>query len=178
MDALQEFRIQQNAFSAEYATGTAVINVAFKSGTNQFHGTAYEFLRNDKLDARNVFDRTPTLPPFRRNQFGVAAGGPIIPNKLFFFANYEGLRTRRTRTVFANVPTPAQLSGDFFKRRTADIRSTRSRSGDGITATVSRQSYSGRPSFTVCSCGGEALSGSESSGRAGAEFRNPAAQSR
>ena len=113
VDALQEFRIQQNAFSAEYATGTAVINVAFKSGTNQFHGTAYEFLRNDKLDARNVFDRTPTLPPFRRNQFGVAAGGPIIPNRLFYFANYEGLRTRRTRNVFANVPTPAQLSGDF-----------------------------------------------------------------
>ncbi len=113
VDALQEFRIQQNAFSAEFATGTAVINVAFKSGTNGFHGTAYEFLRNDKLDARNVFDRTPTLPPFRRNQFGFAAGGPVIKNKLFFFANYEGLRTRRSRTVFANVPTPAQLSGDF-----------------------------------------------------------------
>lgn len=112
VDALQEFRIQQNSFSAEYSTGTAVINVAFKSGTNDFHGTAYEFLRNDKLDARNVFDRTD-LPPFRRNQFGAAGGGPIRPNRLFFFANYEGLRTQRSRTVFANVPTPAQLSGDF-----------------------------------------------------------------
>lgn len=112
VDALQEFRIQQNSFSAEYSTGTAVINVAFKSGTNDFHGSAYEFHRNDKLDARNVFDRG-ALPPFRRNQFGVTVGGPVKRNKLFFFANYEGLRTQRSRTVFANVPTPAQLSGDF-----------------------------------------------------------------
>ena len=113
VDALQEFRIQQNSFSAEYATGTAVINVAFKSGTNEFHGTAYEFLRNNKLDARNVFDRASTLPPFQRNQFGLAVGGPIRRNTLFFFANYESLRTRRSRTTFANVPTPAQLGGDF-----------------------------------------------------------------
>lgn len=112
VDALQEFRIQQNAFSAEYSTGTAVINVAFKSGTNTLHGTVFEFLRNNALDARNPFDRG-SLPPFQRNQFGAAGGGPIRRNALFFFASYEGLRTQRSRTVFANVPTPAQLSGDF-----------------------------------------------------------------
>src|SRR6185437_4438517 len=111
VDALQEFKIQQNANSAAYGDGTAIINSALRSGTNEFHGDVWEFLRNNALDARGFFDRS--VPPLRRNQFGFTAGGPIRRNRTFFFANYEGLRTRRTNTQYALIPTPAQLAGDF-----------------------------------------------------------------
>ncbi len=77
IDAIQEFRIQRNTFSAEFGHGTAVINTALKSGTNDFHATAFEFLRNNRLDARNFFD-LGKRPPFRQNNFGGAAGGPSL----------------------------------------------------------------------------------------------------
>jgi hypothetical protein len=85
-----------------------------KSGTNELHGTAFEFLRNEKLDARNFFD-LPTNPkvPFKRNQFGFSAGGPIIRNKTFFFGDYEGSRIRQSNTVNSTLPTPAMIGGDF-----------------------------------------------------------------
>jgi hypothetical protein len=111
IDALQEFKIQQNSNSAAYGNGAAIINSALRSGTNAIHGAAWEFLRNDALDAKGFFDKVK--PALRRNQFGFTVGGPIRHNKTFFFFNYEGLRTRQTVTQYAFVPTPAQLSGNF-----------------------------------------------------------------
>src|SRR4030095_15461996 len=91
------------------------INVVMKSGTNDFHGTGAEFLRNDKLDANTFFNnRTGTpRPPFKRNQFGVAGGGPFAKNRTFFFGAYEGTRVRKGITQLTTVPTAAMRSGDF-----------------------------------------------------------------
>lgn len=111
VDAVQEFKIQQNSFSAAYGDGTAVVNAQLRSGSNEFHGDVWEFLRNNAVDSRGFFDRA--VPPLKRNQFGFTFGGPIRRNKTFFFTNYEGLRTRRSTTGYAEIPTPAQLNGDF-----------------------------------------------------------------
>ena len=119
VDAIEEFKIMQNAFSAEYGRATTIVNAAIRSGTNSFHGTAFEFLRNDVLDARNAFDLTGTIPPLRMNQFGASVGGPVRRDKLFFFVNYEGQRIRRGATRFTSVPTPAMLSGDLSGMRVA-----------------------------------------------------------
>jgi len=113
VDAIQEFKVMQNAFAAEYGRGSTIVNAAIKSGGNAVHGSVFEFLRNSKLDARNAFDLTGIKPPLRMNQFGGSVGGPIIRDKLFYFANYEGQRVRRGSTGFANVPTPAQLDGNL-----------------------------------------------------------------
>ena len=111
VDAVQEFKIQQNANSAAYGDGLAVINAAIRSGSNGLHGDVYEFIRNNALDAKGYFSRT--VPILRRNQFGFTVGGPIWRDHTFFFGNYEGLRVRSASTLYALVPTPAQLSGNF-----------------------------------------------------------------
>jgi len=111
VDAIQEFKVQRNTFNAEFGQGTANVNVASRTGTNQFHGTVFEFLRNDVFDARQFFDNK--VPPFRQNQFGASFGGPIITDKTFFFGNYEGFRRSRSNTLLATFPTAKQLSGDF-----------------------------------------------------------------
>src|SRR5262245_31417072 len=117
IDAIQEFKLLTGTYSAEYGRnsgGQVVINT--KSGTNQFHGTAYEFLRNQALDARNFFLRlTPDekAPSFKRNLFGGSIGGPIVNDKTFFFASYEGLRLRQSVTSLATAPTLAMVNGDF-----------------------------------------------------------------
>ena len=105
VDAIQEFSVLTTNYSAEYGkTSGGVINAITRSGTNQFHGEAYEFLRNSALDARNYFDG-PSVPPFRRNQFGAAIGGPIVKDKTFFFFNYEGLRQSLSSTQVNIVPS-------------------------------------------------------------------------
>lgn len=119
VDAIEEFKVMQNSFSAEYGRGTAIVNSAIRSGTNSIHGTVFEFLRNDKLDARNAFDLTGKKPPLRLNQFGASVGGPLRHDKLFYFLNYEGQRVRRGGTRFTSVPAPAMLSGDLAGMRTA-----------------------------------------------------------
>jgi outer membrane receptor protein involved in Fe transport len=107
INTVQEFKVDNSTFSAEYGRNSgAIVNIATRSGTNSFHGEAFEFLRNNALDARNFFDATK--PPFRRNQFGGAIGGPIYKNKTFFFASYEGLRQRQGLTLTSNVLTDAQ----------------------------------------------------------------------
>lgn len=111
VDAIQEFKVEGNAFSAEYGRGDAVINATIKAGTNRFRGVLWEFLRNDALDARNFFDNGKS--PYRQNQFGGTLGGPIIRNKTFFFVNYEGTRIARGLTSNTPVPSAAQRSGDF-----------------------------------------------------------------
>jgi outer membrane receptor protein involved in Fe transport len=107
INTVQEFKVDNSTFSAEYGRNSgAIVNIATRTGTNSFHGEVFEFLRNNALDARNFFDASK--PPFRRNQFGGAIGGPIIKNKTFFFASYEGLRQRQGLTLTSNVLTDAQ----------------------------------------------------------------------
>jgi hypothetical protein len=116
IDALQEFRVQSTNYTAEFGTEAGgQINAVMKSGNNEFHGSAWEFLRNDKLDANNFFNnRTGTpRPPFRRNQYGAAAGGPILRNKTFVFGAYEGTRVSKGITQLTTVPTAALRNGDF-----------------------------------------------------------------
>jgi hypothetical protein len=109
-DAIDEFKVLAGGMSAEYAE-PSVINAALKSGSNSFHGSAYEYLRNEKIQARNFF--SPTVAPLKRNQFGATVGGPIKHDKIFFFADYEGARTRQGTTQNSNVPSVQQLNGDF-----------------------------------------------------------------
>jgi Carboxypeptidase regulatory-like domain/TonB dependent receptor/TonB-dependent Receptor Plug Domain len=101
VDAMQEFRIQTSSYAAEYGrTPGAQISIVTKSGTNQFHGTVFDYLRNDIFDARNYFDAPPlTKPPLRQNDFGGTVGGPIFKDKTFFFFSYEGLRLRMPQTA-------------------------------------------------------------------------------
>jgi outer membrane receptor protein involved in Fe transport len=113
VEAIQEFKVSSGAFSAELGrTAGGVINVTTKSGTNEFHGTLFEFLRNDALDANNFFANRSGQgkTPLRHNQFGGNVGGPILKDKLFFFFNYEGSRITRGQQRTGNVPTPALLS--------------------------------------------------------------------
>ena len=113
VDAVEEFKVQTGVMSAEYGfTGGGVINMVTKAGTNQFHGSLYEFFRNDKLDARNTF--SATKPPFRYNQYGVAVGGPIIKDKTFFFGNWEQFDYRRSFSVISSMPT-ARPEGRGFR---------------------------------------------------------------
>jgi hypothetical protein len=110
-DALEEFRTEESSMSADFGRGGAAISVALKSGTNQFHGDAWEFLRNNVLDARNYFDQTRT--PFKRNQFGATLGGPLRKNHTFFFVDYQGTRIREAQPFVSTVPTAAERGGDF-----------------------------------------------------------------
>src|SRR6202140_1588079 len=112
VEAVQEFSVVTNSAPAGYGrTSGGVINSITRSGTNELHGSAYEFLRNSALDARNFFDSTESPPPFRRNQFGVDAGGPIIKSKLFVFGDYEGIRQELSRTTVDIVPSAAARTG-------------------------------------------------------------------
>jgi hypothetical protein len=113
IDSVAEFRLITHSFDAEYGRFSgAVMNAITKSGTNGFHGTAFEFLRNNDLDSRNFFD--PALGAFKRNQFGYAVGGPAIKNKLFWFTDYQGTReTRGISTGLLQLPTAAQRTGTF-----------------------------------------------------------------
>jgi hypothetical protein len=128
VDAIQEFRVQTSDFSAEYGrSGAAVLNATIKSGTNSLHGTIWEFLRHDKLDAADYFEKTCTGAQcqtakgiLRQNQFGVSAGGPVViphvfdgRNKLFFFGDYEGLRTRQGKVFTASVPTLVERNSGY-----------------------------------------------------------------
>jgi len=116
INTVQEFKVDNSTYSAEYGRSSgAIVNIATRSGGNQFHGEAFEFLRNDNFDARNIFDLTDNnkdgnldKPPFKRNQFGAALGGPIFKDKTFFFFSYEGLRQRQGLAIGGNVPTAAQ----------------------------------------------------------------------
>jgi outer membrane receptor protein involved in Fe transport len=125
INTVQEFKVDNSTFSAEYGRNSgAIANIATRSGTNEYHGEFFEFLRNSALDARNYFERTPHPAPFKRNQFGFNIGGPVVlphfgeggsmagykgKNKTFFFFSYEGLRQRQGLTISGvTVPTVAQ----------------------------------------------------------------------
>jgi hypothetical protein len=105
LESVQEFRVESNSYPAEYGTGTGgQISVNTKSGSNQFHGSAFEYLRNDVLDSRNFFDRV-SKSPLRLNQFGASLGGPIIKDRFFFFGSYEGYRLRSGINLVEAVPS-------------------------------------------------------------------------
>jgi Carboxypeptidase regulatory-like domain len=117
-DAIQEFRTEESAMSAEFGRGGAAVNVVVKSGTNQIHGGAYEFIRNDQLDALNYFATGKTQ--FQRNQFGALVGLPIVKNKTFVFLDYQGTRQRQGVPFVSTVPTAAERNGDFTDRLTGE----------------------------------------------------------
>jgi len=122
IDSIQEFKVQTNSYSAEFGQQAGgQINLITRSGTNQYHGTAYEFLRNSALDAKNLFDRPAPFktPPFRQNQFGATFGGPIHKDRTFVFGAYEGFRSVKAQTATAVVPDQAIRRGDFSNRRNA-----------------------------------------------------------
>jgi hypothetical protein len=114
VDAIAEFKVQTNSYSAEFGRGNgAIMNAVIKSGSNQFHGDVFEFLRNEKFDAINPFDIFGQQP-YKQNQFGFTLGGPIVKNKTFFFGDYEGERIRQALPQLVSVPTQAELlNGDF-----------------------------------------------------------------
>ncbi len=112
VEAVQEFSVITNDAPASYGrTAGGVVNSITRSGTNDLHGSAYEFLRNSALDARNFFDATHAPPPFKRNQFGIDAGGPIVKDTLFIFGDYEGVRQNLTTTTVDIVPSAAARAG-------------------------------------------------------------------
>ncbi|HKY04722.1 MAG TPA: carboxypeptidase regulatory-like domain-containing protein, partial [Blastocatellia bacterium] len=115
VDAVREFEVLASTYDASFGRNAgAQVNVVLKSGSNQLHGTAYEFFRNQALDARNYFaPRDADEPTYKRNQFGFSLGGPIIKNRTFFFGDYEGTRVREGITRVTNVPTLAERRGDF-----------------------------------------------------------------
>jgi len=115
VDAVQEFKVQTNAYAAEFGRAMGgVVNLTTKSGTNELHGTVFEFLRNEELDAKNFFDPADRpKPPFKRNQFGFSLGGPVVKNKTFLFGDYEGTRIRESRTATSTLPTLPMREGDF-----------------------------------------------------------------
>jgi hypothetical protein len=109
IDMVQEFKVQTNAFSAEYGRNAGIIiNAVSKSGSNSLHGTAYEFIRNQRFDAKNFFDPAGPIIPFNRNIFGYSIGGPIVKNKTFFFSSYEGRRAHEVASLKTQVPSVAQ----------------------------------------------------------------------
>ena len=116
IDAVAEFKLQTNSFGAEFGrAGGAVLNASLKSGTNRFHGSLWEFLRNDVLDAADFFQNATGSQKgaFRQNQFGATVGGPIRRNKTFFFADYEGTRIRQAVPETATVPTQAEMASGY-----------------------------------------------------------------
>ena len=113
VDAIQEFKIATNSYSAEYGSaGAGQVNVITRSGSNELHGAAYDYLRNRDLDARNFFDGS-SKPQFIRNQVGGWLGGPVRRNSTFFYGSYEGLREDQGATQLGTVPTQAVRGGDL-----------------------------------------------------------------
>ncbi|HWB98601.1 MAG TPA: TonB-dependent receptor, partial [Bryobacteraceae bacterium] len=142
VDAVEEFRVVTNNLSAEYGGrmgGTVIVNL--RSGTNSFHGSAFEFLRNSTLDGTNFFANLNGAgkPPFKRNQFGGTAGGRIIRDKLFYFGSFEGTRTRNGQSFTSTVPTMLQRQGNFSQQLPIFDPATTQGSGGSMT----RQPFAG-----------------------------------
>ena len=124
VDEIQEFKVQTNSYTAEFGRGAAQLNAVTKSGTNTFHGTAFDYLRNDVFDANNWFNgfiNSPSLPKAeeRQNDFGGTLGGPIFKDRTFFFFSYEGLRLRLPQTALTTVPDDVTVPGGLNARQNA-----------------------------------------------------------
>jgi hypothetical protein len=140
IEGIAEFKIMRGYFAPEFGS-PAIVSVVSKSGSNSWHGGLWEFLRNDKFDARNTF--SAQKPPFRQNQFGGSIGGPIIKDKLFVIANTEIMRSRQSFPVNLLVPTPANGAGRFSWFE-SDLRSTHSKCATNQAA-FPKQYHSVRP---------------------------------
>ena len=112
MDAIDQFEVHYGFFMPDMGTNTGIVDVVTKGGTNKIHGEAYEYVRNNQMEARNYFSTTAP-GPYHQNQFGATIGGPIFKNKLFYFGNYEGYRQIQSSFVSAYTPTQAMFGGDF-----------------------------------------------------------------
>ena len=136
IDALQEFKIETNNYSAQYGySAGAVVNATIKAGGNRFHGDAFEFLRNDVLDARDYFSNPATKKPvLQRNQFGGVLGGPIVRNSAFFFVSYEGTSQNLGQTLTGNVPSATQRNGNFAGQNVIYDPATLTQNSAGIFA--------------------------------------------
>jgi len=134
-DAVQEFRVQTGSYSAEMGgAGGGQVNIVTRTGTNQFHGTAYEFLRDDSLDARS-FNEMDAPKRLKRNNFGGSLGGPIFRDRSFFFANYEGLRLTQSVSMIQTVPTAEEVGGDFSMSGTTIFNPFSARPNPGFDPT-------------------------------------------
>jgi hypothetical protein len=145
-DAIEEFKVQTNNLGPEYGRfAGGVINLNTKSGTNAFHGSAYEFIRNKVLNANDFFanENGITRPPFTQNQFGANVGGPVFKDKLFFFSSYEGFRLRKGSLFQTWVPTQAERNGDFSQVGT---------SGTGAAFTIYDPTTSANCTGAVATC--------------------------
>jgi hypothetical protein len=146
VDAIGEFKVQTNAYSAEFGRGNgAIMNAVIKSGTNQFHGDVYEFVRNEKFDATNAFDEFGKQP-YKQNQFGATLGGPIIKNRTFFFGDYEGLRVRQATPILNVIPTPQMRGGNFTDNLTS-IPALAVDPNTGLSTNQPALDCSGNPTF-------------------------------
>src|SRR2546427_2479153 len=147
VETIQEFRVVTNAYSADYGRAMGgVISLVTKSGTNKLHGTGFEFFRDSSMDARNFFDRGSQPPPFRRNQFGTSAGGPIRKNRLFFFGGVERLQEDLGVTTTSFVPNEAAHSGAFapinpVMRRYLDLYPQPNAGDVGVNTGIGQYSY-------------------------------------
>src|SRR5208337_4648393 len=114
-DAIREFRVVENSYSADQGmVSGAQVNIVSRSGSNRFAGTAYEFLRNSAVDAKNFFDDPlRPIPPFRQNQYGASLGGPLLRGSTYFFTDYEGFRIRQSLTNTTLLPTASERQGNF-----------------------------------------------------------------
>ncbi|MBI1353192.1 MAG: TonB-dependent receptor plug domain-containing protein [Acidobacteria bacterium] len=138
-DAVGEFKVVTDSFSAEYGrAGGAVINASYKSGTNQYHFTLWEFLRNTDLNATGFFKPSNGKPNLVQNQFGAAGGGAIVRNRAFFFGDYEGVRRRQSQLTFATIPNAAMRSGQM-NAPIVDPYTGASYGGDGSSIPLSQQ---------------------------------------
>ena len=141
VDAIEEFSVITSNYEADYGkTSGGVVNAITRSGTNQIHGSAYEFLRNSKLDAKNYFDDpTKPIPPFKRNQFGGTIGGPIVKDHTFFFADYEAIRQSKGLTTVATVPSAAARGGTLCSN--PDVPPPNNCTPTTVTVDPAAQSY-------------------------------------
>jgi hypothetical protein len=160
IDAIQEFKLETNSPSAEFGRfNGGVINLTTKSGTNELHGTAFEFLRNEALNARNLFApataANPNKPVFRRNQYGFAVGGPVIKDRTFFFGDFQGTRQLIGRVLTSNVPTLAQRGGDFSANLGAPLFLQTTTTG-GVTSVSATTTNTGTP-INVIDTSGNAI---------------------
>ena len=146
VDAIREYEMLTSTYDASFGRNAgAQVNVVLKSGSNEFHGTVYEFFRNGALDARNYFAPSDQpAPKYQRNQFGFSLGGPIVKNRTFFFADYEGTRSREGITRVTNVPTLRERVGDFSQSGVAPIDPQTGQPFPGGIIPEARQSAIGR----------------------------------
>lgn len=146
VDAIEEFKVQTNSYSAEFGRGNgAILNAVMKSGTNGWHGDAYEFFRNDGLDARNAFD-VFGRQFYHQNQFGATFGGPIIKDKTFFFVDYEGFRVKQALPQLSLIPTSTEIGGNFSSFLTNTIAPQVDMNGNVLKGTTAYD-CNGHPTF-------------------------------